>query len=89
MKTTRRKIDVYKGTLTYEFDGKVASFSLTKAAKFPQDPESLATMDNFEPLVRIREVVKDHLDWAIQIGKRFQDAQCETEYVQEEIIKLD
>lgn len=92
MITARTNIDIHNETLTCEFDGKVATFSLTKAAKFYQDPESVATMDDFEPLVRehrIREVVKDTLDWAIQTGKSTQDAQSEIEQVQEEIMKLD
>lgn len=35
MKMTRTKIDVHHDTLTCEFDGKVVTFSLSKAVKFP------------------------------------------------------
>lgn len=73
-KIARTKIDIRKGSLTCEFDGKIATFSMSKASKFPQDAGSLATMVDFEPLVRehgIREVVKDTLDWAIHTGKSY------------------
>lgn len=92
MMTTFTKIDVHNGTLIYEFYRKVATFSLTKAAKFPQDPEFVATMDYFVLLIRehgIWEAVKDPLYWAIQISKSTQDTQSEMEQAQEEIMKLD
>lgn len=81
MKTTRIKIDVHHRTLTFDFDGKVSTLNLSKAARFPHDSEPVATMEDFEHLVRehgIREVVKDSLDWVIQIGKHVHDAQIET-----------
>lgn len=50
MKATRTKIHVHHEMLTCKVDGKIAKFSLTKAAKFPQDPKLVATKDDFKPL---------------------------------------
>ncbi|KAM1908128.1 hypothetical protein ACFX1X_028077 [Malus domestica] len=40
MKTARTKIDVFKGTLTMEFDGEIINFNISEAMKFPKDDHS-------------------------------------------------
>ena len=37
MKTAHTKIDVFKGTLTMEFDGEVIDFNLSETIKYPKD----------------------------------------------------
>ncbi|CAN6711626.1 unnamed protein product [Malus baccata var. baccata] len=37
MKTARTKIDVFKGTLTMEFDGEVIDFNISDAMRYPHD----------------------------------------------------
>ncbi|KAM2437376.1 hypothetical protein EV1_014409 [Malus domestica] len=40
MKTACTKIDVFKGTLTMEFDGEIINFNISEAMKFPKDDHS-------------------------------------------------
>ena len=35
MKTARTKIDIFKGTLTMEFDGEIIDFNISDAMKYP------------------------------------------------------
>ncbi|CAN6687996.1 unnamed protein product [Malus baccata var. baccata] len=46
MKTARTKIDVFKGTLTMEFDGEVIDFNLSESIKFPKDDHSCFSIDD-------------------------------------------
>ncbi|KAM1405285.1 hypothetical protein ACFX2F_000134 [Malus domestica] len=45
MKTTRTKIDVFKGTLTMEFDGEVIDFNISDAMRYPHDGRSCFFID--------------------------------------------
>ncbi|CAN6560248.1 unnamed protein product [Malus baccata var. baccata] len=52
MKTARTKIDVFKGTLTMEFDGKVIDFNLSESIKFPKDDHSCFSIDIIDDLAQ-------------------------------------
>ncbi|KAM2134155.1 hypothetical protein ACFX1R_004188 [Malus domestica] len=41
MKTARTKIDVFKGTLTMEFDGEVIDFNISDAMRYPHDGHAM------------------------------------------------
>ncbi|CAN6691821.1 unnamed protein product [Malus baccata var. baccata] len=56
MKTARTKIDVFKGTLTMEFDGEIINFNIFEAMKFPKDDRSCFSIDVLD------ELVQDYLD---------------------------
>ncbi|CAN6711729.1 unnamed protein product [Malus baccata var. baccata] len=56
MKTARTKIDVFKGTLTMEFDGEVIDFNLSESIKFPKDDHSCFSIDI------INDLAQDFLD---------------------------
>ncbi|CAN6567584.1 unnamed protein product [Malus baccata var. baccata] len=56
MKTTRTKIDVFKGTLTMEFDGEIINFNISEAMKFPKDDHSCFSIDVLD------ELAQDYLD---------------------------
>ncbi|KAM1181423.1 hypothetical protein ACFX19_000025 [Malus domestica] len=56
MKTARTKIDVFKGTLTMEFDGEIINFNISEAMKFPKDDHSCFSIDVLD------ELVQDYLD---------------------------
>ncbi|KAM2454617.1 hypothetical protein PS1_014709 [Malus domestica] len=56
MKTARTKTDVFKGTLTVEFDGEIIDFNISKAIKFPKDDHSCFSIDVFDSLAQ------DYLD---------------------------
>ncbi|KAM1282388.1 hypothetical protein ACFX2H_022762 [Malus domestica] len=56
MKTARTKIDVFKGTLTMEFDGEIINFNISKAMKFPKDDHSCFSIDILD------ELAQDYLD---------------------------
>ncbi|CAN6576809.1 unnamed protein product [Malus baccata var. baccata] len=56
MKTARTKIDVFKWTLTMEFDGEIINFNISEAMKFPKDDHSCFSIDVLD------ELVKDYLD---------------------------
>ncbi|KAM2351963.1 hypothetical protein ACFXTH_006708 [Malus domestica] len=45
MKTTRTKIDVFKGTLTMEFDGEVIDFNISDAMRYTHDGHSCFSID--------------------------------------------
>ncbi|CAN6678271.1 unnamed protein product [Malus baccata var. baccata] len=45
MKTARTKIDVFKGTLTMEFDGEVIDFNISDAMRYPQYGHSCFSID--------------------------------------------
>ncbi|CAN6677828.1 unnamed protein product [Malus baccata var. baccata] len=47
MKTARTKIDVFKGTLTMEFDGEIINFNISEAMKFPKDDHSCFSIDDY------------------------------------------
>ncbi|CAN6583797.1 unnamed protein product [Malus baccata var. baccata] len=50
MKTARTKIDVFKGTLTMEFDGEIINFNISEAMKFPKDDHSCFSIDVLDEL---------------------------------------
>ena len=50
MKTARTKIDVFKGTLTMEFDGEVIDFNISETMRFPNDDHSCFSIDIFNSL---------------------------------------
>ncbi|CAN6566322.1 unnamed protein product [Malus baccata var. baccata] len=50
MKTARTKIDVFKGTLTMEFDGEIINFNISEAMKFPKDDHSCFSIDILDEL---------------------------------------
>ncbi|KAM2154965.1 hypothetical protein ACFX1Q_046718 [Malus domestica] len=56
MKTARTKIDVFKGTLTMEFDGEIINFNISEAMKFPKDDHSCFSIDILDALAQ------DYLD---------------------------
>ncbi|CAN6700765.1 unnamed protein product [Malus baccata var. baccata] len=56
MKTARTKIDVFKGTLTIEFDGEIINFNISEAMKFPKDDHSCFSIDILD------ELAQDYLD---------------------------
>ncbi|KAM2523473.1 hypothetical protein TB2_029676 [Malus domestica] len=45
MKTARTQIDVFKGTLTMEFDGDVIDFNISDAMRYPHDGHSCFSID--------------------------------------------
>ncbi|CAN6707265.1 unnamed protein product [Malus baccata var. baccata] len=52
MKTARTKINVFKGTLTMEFDGEVIDFNLSESIKFPKDDHSCFSIDIIDDLAQ-------------------------------------
>ncbi|KAM1006501.1 hypothetical protein ACFX2A_003245 [Malus domestica] len=56
MKTARTKIDMFKGTLTMEFDGDVIDFNIFESIKYPKDDHSYFSIDVFNALAQ------DYLD---------------------------
>ncbi|CAN6579414.1 unnamed protein product [Malus baccata var. baccata] len=56
MKTARTKIDVFKGTLTMEFDREIINFNISEAMKFHEDDHSCFSIDVLD------ELAQDYLD---------------------------
>ncbi|KAM2016485.1 hypothetical protein ACFX16_046894 [Malus domestica] len=52
MKIARTKIDVFKGTLTMEFDGEVIDFNLSESIKFPKDDHSCFSIDIIDDMAQ-------------------------------------
>ncbi|CAN6721096.1 unnamed protein product [Malus baccata var. baccata] len=70
MKTARTKIDVFKGTLTMEFDGEVIDFNLSESIKFPKDDHSCFSIDIIDDLAQdfLDCLEKDTLETTIAQG---------------------
>ncbi|KAM1172580.1 hypothetical protein ACFX2G_023148 [Malus domestica] len=52
MKTARTKIDVFKGTLTMEFDREVIDFNISDAMRYPHDGHSCFSIDVIDSWVQ-------------------------------------
>ncbi|XP_026435995.1 uncharacterized protein LOC113333806 [Papaver somniferum] len=52
MRTARTKIDVFKGTITMEFDGKPISFNIFEAMRYPSDVHSCFSMNVIDSLAQ-------------------------------------
>ncbi|CAN6552339.1 unnamed protein product [Malus baccata var. baccata] len=70
MKTARTKIDVFKGTLTMEFDGEVIDFNLSESIKFPKDDHSCFSIDIIDDLAQdfLDSLERDKLETTIAQG---------------------
>ncbi|CAN6707371.1 unnamed protein product [Malus baccata var. baccata] len=70
MKTARTKIDVFKGTLTMEFDGEVIDFNLSESIKFPKDDHSCFSIDIIDDLAQdfLDSLERDTLETTIAQG---------------------
>ncbi|CAL8169132.1 unnamed protein product [Prunus armeniaca] len=70
MKTARTKIDVFKGTLTMEFDGDIIDFNISKAIRYPIDHHSCFSIDAFDSLVQeyLESLDRDALETTIVQG---------------------
>ncbi|CAN6544176.1 unnamed protein product [Malus baccata var. baccata] len=75
MKTARTKIDVFKGTLTMEFNGEVIDFNLSESIKFPKDDHSCFSIDIIDDLAQdfLDCLERDTLETTIaqEIGQTF------------------
>jgi hypothetical protein len=52
MKTTRTKIDVHKGILSFEFDGEIVTFNIFNAMKYLDDSKSIFHVDMINPIMQ-------------------------------------
>ncbi|XP_070668511.1 uncharacterized protein [Malus domestica] len=70
MKTARTKIDVFKGTLTMEFDGEVINFNISETMRYPVDDHSCFSIDIIDSLAQeyLEELNEDALEIAITKG---------------------
>ncbi|CAN6687824.1 unnamed protein product [Malus baccata var. baccata] len=70
MKTAHTKIDVFKGTLTMEFDGEVINFNISETMRYPDDDHSCFSIDVIDSLAQeyLEELNKDALEIAITKG---------------------
>ncbi|CAN6576784.1 unnamed protein product [Malus baccata var. baccata] len=70
MKTARTKIDVFKGTLTMEFDGEVIDFNISDSMRYPHDDHSCFSIDVIDSLAQefIDDLSEDALEKTITQG---------------------
>ncbi|CAN6544160.1 unnamed protein product [Malus baccata var. baccata] len=70
MKTAHTKIDVFKGTLTMEFDAEVIDFNLSESIKFPKDDHSCFSIDIIDDLAQdfLDSLERDTLETTIAQG---------------------
>ncbi|KAM1366763.1 hypothetical protein ACFX2H_000296 [Malus domestica] len=70
MKTARTKIDVFKGTLTMEFDRDVIDFNISESIKYPKDDHSCFAIDVFDVLAQdyLDSLERDPLETTIVHG---------------------
>jgi hypothetical protein len=89
MKTTRTKIDVRKGTLSFEFDGEILTFNIFNVMKYPEDSEfvfhvvviNLIVQNDYE-----HSFLKDELNFVLQHNKTGSDAMLEKNKSLKELI---
>ncbi|KAM2160752.1 hypothetical protein ACFX1Q_043814 [Malus domestica] len=72
MKTARTKIDVFKGTLTMEFDGEVIDFNISETMRYPSDDYSCFSIDILDSLAQgyLEELNHDALEMVITRGMK-------------------
>ncbi|KAM0985937.1 hypothetical protein ACFX2C_013162 [Malus domestica] len=82
VKTARTKIDVFKRTLTMEFDGEIIDFNISKATKFPKDDHSCFSIDVFDSLAHdyLDSLDKDPLETTIAQGIRLKSEGTEAKH---------
>ncbi|XP_070664536.1 uncharacterized protein [Malus domestica] len=70
IKTARTKIDVFKGILTMEFDGKIIDSNIFEAIRYPKDDHSCFSIDVFDSLAQeyLDSLEKDPLETTIAEG---------------------
>ncbi|KAM1764038.1 hypothetical protein ACFX11_003321 [Malus domestica] len=70
MKTARTKFDVFKGTLTMEFDGDVIDFNTSEAMRYPSDDHSCFSIDIIDSLAQqyLEDLNEDALETTITKG---------------------
>ncbi|KAM1227677.1 hypothetical protein ACFX2J_006863 [Malus domestica] len=70
MKTAHTKIDVFKGTLTMEFDGEIIDFNIFEAIRYPKDDHSCFSIDVFDSLAHeyLDSLERDPLETTIVEG---------------------
>ncbi|CAN6716412.1 unnamed protein product [Malus baccata var. baccata] len=70
MKTTRTKIDVFKGTLMMEFDGEVIDFNISETMRYPVDDHSCFSINVIDSLAQeyLEELNENALEIAITKG---------------------
>ncbi|KAM1202951.1 hypothetical protein ACFX2J_018830 [Malus domestica] len=70
MKTAHTKIDVFKRTLTMEFDGEIIDSNISKTIRYPKDDRSCFSIDVFDSLVHdyLDSLNKDALETIIAQG---------------------
>ncbi|KAM2161938.1 hypothetical protein ACFX1Q_039790 [Malus domestica] len=70
MKTARTKIDVFKRTLTMEFDGNVIDFNIFEAMRYPSDDHSCFSIDIIDSLAQqnLEDLNEDALETNITKG---------------------
>ena len=75
MKTARTKIDVFKGTLTMEFDGDVIDFNISEAMRYPNDDHSCFSIDIIDSLAQeyLEDLSEDALETTITKGMRLKN----------------
>ncbi|CAN6583728.1 unnamed protein product [Malus baccata var. baccata] len=75
MKTACTKIDVFKGTLTMEFDWEVIDFNISETMRYPVDDHSCFSIDVIDSLVQeyLEELNEDALEIAITKGIEFKN----------------
>jgi len=89
MKTTRTKIDVRKGTFSFEFDGEIVTFNIFNVMKYPEDSEfvfhvvviNLIVQNDYE-----HSFLKDELNFVLQHSKTGSDAMLEKNKSLKELI---
>ncbi|CAN6547133.1 unnamed protein product [Malus baccata var. baccata] len=65
VQTARTKIDVFKGTLTMEFDGEVIDFNISDAMRYPHDGHSCFSIDLIDYWAQ-EFLLEEHLAMPIQ-----------------------
>ncbi|XP_070667945.1 uncharacterized protein [Malus domestica] len=70
MKIARTKIDVFKGTLTMEFDSNIIYFNISEAIRYPIDDHSCFSIDVFDALAHdyLESLNRDALETTIAQG---------------------
>ena len=78
MKIARTKIDVFKATLTMEFDGDIIDFKISEAMRYPLDDNSCFSIDIIDSLAQayLEDLYKDALEIALTSGMQLKNVKA-------------
>ncbi|XP_076943428.1 uncharacterized protein LOC143613665, partial [Bidens hawaiensis] len=92
LKTAKKNIDVYNGTLSMEFDGEIINFNIYNAMRYPSDVSYVNWLDVIDPLIDDYFKLSNHDTLALILNKSLDETStkelAENFKLEDELIEL-